>query len=195
MMNFKLNNQDFAGLLFFLLGAQFMTVLMLSAAIAPGYNINMSAISDLGVISSTAWLFNISVIAVGILNIIGGYLYYTRHKDIKILLIFTISGVGAMGAGIFPLNTSDLHSIFALLAFLFFNLQPLITSTKLTSTIKIMSLFLGVIGLIFVVIMIIGDSGYTAIFGIIGHGGAERMIVYPPMLWMMVFGGYLIGVK
>lgn len=41
--------------------------------------------------------------------------------------------------------------------------------------------------------MVIGDAGNTAVFGPIGHGGAERMIVYPAMLWMMAFGGYLMA--
>jgi hypothetical protein len=31
------------------------------------------------------------------------------------------------------------------------------------------------------------------VFGAIGHGGAERLIVYPVMLWMMAFGGYLMA--
>jgi hypothetical protein len=55
------------------------------------------------------------------------------------------------------------------------------------------SIAMGVLGLAFVVIMVIGDSGNPAAFGPIGHGGAERMIVYPAMLWMMAFGGYLMG--
>jgi hypothetical protein len=41
--------------------------------------------------------------------------------------------------------------------------------------------------------MVIGDSGNTAVFGPIGHGGAERMIVHPVMLWLLAFGGYLMG--
>lgn len=40
---------------------------------------------------------------------------------------------------------------------------------------------LGVIG---------GDPGA---FGAIGHGGAERMIAYPVMLWFLAFGGYLLA--
>jgi hypothetical protein len=58
---------------------------------------------------------------------------------------------------------------------------------------KAISLLAGALGLIFVVIMVIGDSGNSAIFGPIGHGGAERMIVYPVMVWMLALGGYLIG--
>jgi hypothetical protein len=41
--------------------------------------------------------------------------------------------------------------------------------------------------------MVIGDSGNPGIFGPIGHGGAERMIAYPAMLWMVALGGYLMG--
>lgn len=41
--------------------------------------------------------------------------------------------------------------------------------------------------------MVIGDSGLPADFGPIGHGGAERMIVYPAMLWMLTFGGYVMA--
>ena len=29
--------------------------------------------------------------------------------------------------------------------------------------------------------------------GAINHGGAERMIVYPAMIWLVAFGGYLLG--
>jgi hypothetical protein len=55
------------------------------------------------------------------------------------------------------------------------------------------SLVAGLVGLAFVGLMIVGDSGNPGAFGPIGHGGAERMIVYPAMLWMMAFGGYLMA--
>jgi hypothetical protein len=45
----------------------------------------------------------------------------------------------------------------------------------------------------YVVVMLIGDGGNPAVFGAIGHGGSERMIAYPAMLWLLVFGGYLIA--
>ena len=51
----------------------------------------------------------------------------------------------------------------------------------------------GLIGLGFVVLMVIGDAGNPGVFGAIGHGGAERMIVYPVMIWLMAFGGYLMA--
>jgi hypothetical protein len=51
----------------------------------------------------------------------------------------------------------------------------------------------GAVGLLFVVLMAIGDGGSKAAFGPIGHGGTERMIVYPVMLWMLAFGGHLMA--
>jgi len=37
------------------------------------------------------------------------------------------------------------------------------------------------------------DGGNPAAFGPIGHGGTERMLIYPAMLWMLTFGGYLMA--
>jgi hypothetical membrane protein len=181
------------GVLLFVLAAGFMTVIMLAASMAPDHDIAGGAISDLGVIQETALLFNVSLIAVGVLNIVGGYLLYRVHGRGWLLGLAVLAGLGATGAGLIPLDTSDLHGIFALVAFLCFNLQALATSTITTGPMRALSVLAGVVGLVFVVVMVIGDAGNTAIFGPIGHGGAERMIVYPAMLWMMAFGGYLMA--
>jgi hypothetical membrane protein len=101
--------------------------------------------------------------------------------------------VGATGAGLVPLNTSELHSLFALFAFLFFNVEALACSAVVSGPLRPISALAGVVGLAFVVLMVIGDAGNAAAFGVIGHGGAERMIVYPSMLWMLAFGGYLMA--
>jgi uncharacterized RDD family membrane protein YckC len=58
---------------------------------------------------------------------------------------------------------------------------------------RALAVIAGAVGLVFVVLMAIGDAGNTAAFGPIGHGGTERMIVYPVMLWLVAFGGYLLG--
>jgi hypothetical membrane protein len=181
------------GVLLFVLAAGFMTVIMLAASMAPDYDVAGGAISDLGVIPATALLFNASLIAVGVLDIVGGYLLYRVHGRGWLLGLGVLAGLGAIGAGLIPLDTSDLHGIFALVAFLCFNLQALATSTITTGPMRALSVLAGVVGLVFVVVMVIGDAGNSAIFGPIGHGGAERMIVYPAMLWMMAFGGYLMA--
>jgi hypothetical membrane protein len=187
------DDERLAGLLLFVLAAQFMTVIMLAASIAPGYDFNGAAISDLGVIQSTALLFNVSLIVVGVLDIVGGYLLYRSHGRAWILAFFVLAGVGAIGAGLVPLGTSDLHSLFAILAFLFFNLQAIAIGARIRGAMGAISVIAGAVGLVFMALMVIGDSGETGAFGVIGHGGTERMIVYPAMLWMLAFGGYLMA--
>ncbi|HSK93988.1 MAG TPA: DUF998 domain-containing protein [Candidatus Angelobacter sp.] len=181
------------GILLFVLAGQFMTAIMLAASMAPGYDMAGGAISDLGVISQTALLFNTSLVAVGILNLAAGVVLWRRGAPGWLLGIFAFAAIGAAGAGLVPLGTSDLHSIFALVAFLFFNVQAIACATLVTGPMRLVSILAGVVGLAFVVLMVIGDSGNPAVFGAIGHGGAERMIVYPPMLWMLAFGGALMA--
>jgi hypothetical membrane protein len=181
------------GILLFVLAAQFMTAIMLAASMAPGYDVAGGAISDLGVIPETALVFNISLLAVGALNVIGGYLFYRIHGRRWILSFFLLAGIGAAGAGLVPLDRSEFHGIFALVAFLFFNLEAMASATVIEGPMRPISLLAGIVGFAFVIVMIIGDSGNAAVFGPIGHGGAERMIVYPAMLWMMAFGGYLMA--
>ena len=181
------------GILLFVLAAQFMAVIMLAASMAPGYDFAGGAISDLGVIPDTALLFNVSLVTVGLLNLAGGYTLYRSHGEFWILAIFGLAGVGATGAGLVPLDTSDLHGIFALFAFLFFNIEAIACAAFVRGPMRAFSALAGIVGLAFVVMMVIGDSGNAAVFGPIGHGGAERMIVYPPMLWMLAFGGYLMA--
>ena len=182
-----------SGVLLFCLAAQFMTVIMLAASMAPGYDLNGGAISDLGVIDETALLFNASLIGVGVLNVASGLLLYRATGRRSILAIFTAAGLGAAGAGLVPLDRSDLHGIFALVAFLLFNVEAIAGATLVTGPMRVISWLAGLVGIGFVVLMAIGDSVNSGVFGAMGHGGAERMIVYPVMLWLLAFGGSLMA--
>ena len=181
------------GVLLFTLAAQFMTVIMLGASIAPGYDVNGGAISDLGVIGETALLFNVSLVVVGVLNVAAGLLLYRASGRRTILAVFGVAGLGAFGAGLVSLDVSGLHGIFALAAFLFFNIEAILIGAVVSGPMRAVSWIAGLLGIGFVVLMVIGDAGNPGVFGAIGHGGAERMIVYPVMLWLMAFGGYLMA--
>ncbi len=182
-----------AGVLLFLLGAWFLTAIMLGASIAPSYDYGSAAISDLGVISETAVLFNVTLLLTGALNLVGGYLFYRNHRSGLVFAPYALASMGAIGAGLFPLSTGEVHSLFALLAFLFFNIEALATATVLSGSMRILSALCGLIGLVFTALMIMGDGGNPAAFWVIGHGGTERMIAYPVMLWFTLLGGYLIA--
>ena len=182
-----------AGVILFAMAAQFMLVIMLGASIAPGYDMATAAISDLGVIEETALLFNLSLIVVGFLNILAGSLLFRWHERAWLLALFLVAGVGAIGAGVFPLDSGGPHGLFALVAFLAFNLEAVGLAAVTTGPIRWLAILAGIVGLLFVVLMAIGDGGDAAVFGPIGHGGTERMIVYPVMLWMLAFGGWLMA--
>ena len=182
-----------AGVLLFALAAGFMTVIMLAPSMAPGYDYPGGAISDLGAIPETALLFNAALVVVGALNLVAGWLLARALGRAWILPVFAVAGIGAAGAGVFPLGSGGPHGLFALVAFVAFNLEALASVSITTGPMRMISAGAGVLGMVFVVLMAVGDGGNPAAFGPIGHGGTERMIVYPAMLWMLAFGGYLMG--
>jgi hypothetical membrane protein len=182
-----------AGLAFGAIGAGFLTLLMLLAALRPGYDFRGGAISDLGTYPETALLFNGGLLVVAVLNLAGGYLFFRSHGSRALLAVTALASVGAAGTGLFPLDASDLHGLFALLAFLFFNVQAIASARHVAGLMRYVSVLAGGLGLVFLVLMAIGDGGNAAAFLGFGHGGAERMIVYPVMLWLVAFGGYLLG--
>jgi hypothetical membrane protein len=186
-----LRSHQLAGLALLAMAAGFMTVIMLAASIAPGYDFAGGAISDLGVIPETALLFNASLAAVGILNLFAGWLLFRSRRSVAVLAVFLLAGIGAVGAALFPLDRGGLHTIFALLAFVTFNLEPLVIGLASRGWLRLVSVLVTIIGLAFVGVMIVGDGGNPAAFGPINHGGTERMIVYPVMLWLLAYGGFL----
>jgi hypothetical membrane protein len=129
------------------------------------------------------------------LNISGGWLFSRAHRRGLVLAPFVIAGIGAIGAGLFPLNSGGLHGLFALAAFVAFNIEAIAVGTVVTGPMRPLSLLAGVVGIMFVALMVVGDSGNAAAFGPIGHGGTERMIVYPSMLWMLALAGSLMAAR
>ncbi len=184
--------QRLAGLALFVLSAGFLTVIMLGASMVPGYDMGAAAISDLGAAPETALLFNTTLLVVGVLNIAGAALLLGGGHAL-LTAVFIVAGIGAVGAGVFPLGHGGPHGLFALLAFLAFNLEAIGVATLVRGPMRVVSLLAGAAGLLFVALMVIGDGGNAAAFGVIGHGGTERMIVYPAMLWMLAFGGSLMA--
>lgn len=61
---------------------------MLAASIAPAYDFKGGAISDLGVIDETAPLFSSLLVAMGVLNVVGGYLLYRVHGKAWLLALY-----------------------------------------------------------------------------------------------------------
>ncbi|HXZ24248.1 MAG TPA: DUF998 domain-containing protein, partial [Methanomassiliicoccales archaeon] len=100
-----LGNRRLAGLLLAVGAIQFLALMMIGEALAPGYSIKNNPISDLGTIAESSAIFNLSVFVLGILNMFAGFVLFRDHARRWILALFVLAGIGAMGVGIFTLNT------------------------------------------------------------------------------------------
>lgn len=188
------DNKTSSGLLLALGAAQFLTMMMLLESIAPGYSMHDNAISDLGTIPETEVWFALTLFTIGLTNLFAGWFLLRMWQDQGLFVVFALGSLGAMGAALIPLDSpSGLHGAFALLAFLFMNLEAIMVGLKLSGGLRGISIGAGVIGLVFMVMMMLVDAGCLDVSGGIGHGGVERMIVYPTLIWMIVFGGYLLA--
>ncbi|MCW5715036.1 MAG: DUF998 domain-containing protein [Bauldia sp.] len=182
-----------AGLVLFAAAAQSMLVAMLAGAMAPGYSQGANAISDLGVIPQTATLFNASVIATGILTAIGGFLLASWLRRRWVVAFFVLAGAGAIGVGLAPVEISPrTHEWLALAAFLGFTLLPAACARNFVGWMRPISIVATVVGTGYLAVMVFGIRVDGTVFGDIGLGGAERMVIYPGLLWMLALGGYLM---
>jgi hypothetical membrane protein len=181
------SNGKIAGVLFFIAATQFVLGLIVAEALYPGYSISTNYISDLG-IGPSAMIFNVSIFLLGLLSIIGIYFLYRVYNLKVIIILFTIAALAAMGVGIFTENSESMHTLASIVVFLFSGLSA-ISSYKVTKyPFNIIVILLGLTSLL-AMILFMGN-----IYLGLGVGGMERMIVYPILIWMIGFGGFLISI-
>ncbi len=182
-----MNSKKIAGTLLFVGTAQFLFMMILAEMLYPGYSVANNFISDLGV-GATAPIFNSSIILFGVMLVLAGFFIRRGYKDEYYPEVVALSGVGALGVGLFPETTGDIHLSFAFIAF-FFGAIAAIMAYKLEKIpLRYISIILGIISLAALVL--------GSVFGIdlgLGRGGMERMIVYPILVWGIAFGGQLMA--
>jgi hypothetical membrane protein len=182
----KYPDEKIAGILFFLAAAQFVVIVLIAEALYPGYSISQNYISDLGV-GPSALLFNACVFLQGVL-IIGGTYFLQRAFNNKILTVLLIlAGLGSLGVGLFPENSEPMHSISALLIFLFGGFSAIYSFTVIKRPLSLINILLGVLSLS--ALLLFAVNQYLGV----GVGGMERLIVYPILVWMITFSGYLMA--
>ena len=175
-----------AGVLFFIAATQFVLGLIVAEALYPGYSISQNYISDLG-IGSTAMVYNASVFLLGLFMIVGTY-FLQRAFNIKILTaLLVLTAIGSMGVAIFTKNSEPMHSIAALLVFLFGGLSAIYSYKLMKPPFYLINVIIGVMTLSALVLFVVHQ--YLGL----GVGGMQRIIVYPILIWTIGVGGYLIA--
>lgn len=163
-----------------------------------GYSVSLNYISDLGatcqgtsckIIQPSAVIFNSSVVLSGILVSIAAYFLYREFRTIIVPIFLALSGIGAMGVGIFPEYAGQLHYVMAFITFVFAGLSLIAAHTIAAGPFRYLSIFLGIFTLAALVLFLSGQH-----LGL-GPGGMERMIFYPFVLGGMAFSGYLMNLE
>jgi len=180
-----LKNRSIAGAFLFVGAAQYLLLITIASARYPGYSLATNAISDLGV-GPTALLFNASTAVFGAFVLIGA-LVGTRALGPRLAATIAVAGICAIGVALFPETSGAPHSILALLAFVFGAVSALISFRFLRQPLACFAAGLGIISLTALVLELTQhDLG-------IGKGGMERMVAYPIFIWLLGFGGSLMG--
>ncbi|MHA2134546.1 MAG: DUF998 domain-containing protein [Candidatus Thorarchaeota archaeon] len=175
-------------------GIQWFLGLLLAEAWYPGYSSRIDYVSDLGT-GPTAVIYNLSVFILGACIVASMYFIHLDFKSNVFSAFFTLTGVGAMGVGVFPANIQPLHSLFTLVAILFGALTAIVSFKLLKSPLRFFSAVLGFMSLAADVIFIpyLGlPVGATDTYLGMAKGSMERWAIYPILAWLIGFGGHLV---
>lgn len=155
----------------------------------PGYSTSQNYISDLGVGPTLSrWIFTGAIILFGLIALVTAALLRLRPGKSHVWSLLALSGIGAIGVGVFNENyIPTVHAFFALLAFLFGNVAVIYSSKMVHPPLSYSFILLGLIGLS--ALALLAGTTYLGL----GAGGMERMIFYPAMFWAISFGTYLMA--
>lgn len=192
-------NAALAGFLFCLAGSIILMGIITAESLYPSqyiYTTHNSMISDLGateppnsiITQPSATIFNLSMMLTGILTLIGTYFLFRYYNDRIVAILLGLVGLGALGVGIFPGNINPQHPLFALITFISGGLSAIYSYRLIGSIFKYLALLLGLIALFFLFTIQI-------FMPILGGGGVERWVAYPIVIWLIGFGGYLLGLS
>jgi hypothetical membrane protein len=185
-----------AGTILFVGVGQFAFCFALAEIYYPGYDVSVQTISDLGAtcksgvckfVQPSSDIFNASVVLLGITLLLTAY-YIWKGSGSRALSFFEfLSGIGAMGVGIFNESYGGAHVFFSAFTFFSTGIEALLVFKVAKPPFSYFSMVAGAVAL--AAIVLYGTDTYLGL----GQGGMERMIVYPVLIGGLAFGGYLMA--
>jgi hypothetical membrane protein len=201
------------GAILLFLGSAIFIVGMIITQIGYGssYSLIHNYISDLGAVHCailsghyydggyvcSPWhdVFNVSIIVMGIFLLLAVMLIRTgfpaRSSRTVGLALLAIAALGAIGVGLSPEDVDlKIHTLSAAVAFIAANLGLIVLGFAMFRDtrwdgFRAYTIFSGLIGLIALVLF------EEKVWGALGVGGMERLIVAPVLLWALVAGIHL----
>jgi len=191
--------EKIAGALLFSAGVLAFLGIITAETFYPGYSTSQDMISDLGateppnsiIIQPSSSIFSASMVICGLLITAASYFVHRAFRKQAVTVPLGLFGIGVLGVGIFNGSYGAVHGIFALLAFVMGGIAAIVSTRVEKAPLSYFSMALGGIALLDLVLYyILGNASPFAAFGL---GGLERWIAYPILLWVVGFGGYLMG--
>ncbi|GAB4317703.1 MAG: DUF998 domain-containing protein [Methanobacteriaceae archaeon] len=191
------NYYKIAGIILMIASIQFFMSVTIAETQFPGYSTADNTLSNLGgtiiPVEPSATIFNVSVILMGILALAAVYLILKSGGCRLFSTCLAVMAIGTMGVGIFPGYTGEIHILFAMMTFIFGSLAALFSyRLGLNIPMVVISMVVGLNGLFIIIsLFILGDGTLNPLIATLGVGGAERLLAYPMLLYMVALGGYL----
>ncbi|MFD1566027.1 DUF998 domain-containing protein [Halolamina litorea] len=160
-------------------------------------------ISDLGstrppnpvIHEPSATIFNSTMLLTGAMVVVSAYFLYRAVDRRGFPLALGVFGFAAFGVGVFPGNMAPWHGLFAMLTFFSGGITAVLSARLVPRPMSFLTALFGGISLLvllsvfFYGLVVGGPSPLEPL----GAGGIERWVVYPIILWLPVFGGYLLA--
>jgi len=184
-----------SGCFFLIGGIQWFLGILAAESWYDGYSSRIDYVSDLGT-GPTALIYNLSVFLLGAFMVVGTFFLFKATESKLFPILLTISGIGAMGVGIFPANLQPMHSIATLLAIMFGAFAAIGSYSFQSKPMSTIAVALGLMSFILSIAFIpyLGlPAGSTVTFLGMAKGSLERWAIYPILAWIIGFGGYLMG--
>lgn len=197
-----LSDRSIAGFSLTLAGFVGFMGIITAEVLYPNYSTRQD-ISDLGstrppnpvIHEPSATIFNTTMLVTGAMVVLSAYLLYRGIDRRGFPLALAVFGVGAFGVGVFPGNVAPWHGLFALLTFFSGGITVILSSRVVSRPFSFLcGLFGGISLLVLVSVFVFGllvRSPHPLEF--LGGGGIERWVVYPLIIWLPAFGGYLLA--
>ena len=188
-----------AGTLLVLAGCIALMGIISAETFYPGYSTAQNDISDLGatrppdsiIHQPSTTIFNASMLMTGLLVLGATLALFRAGYARKATIPLGLFGLGAFLVGVFPGNWGNIHALSALLTFVAGAVSSIAAANAVRSPLRYMLAVLGVISLLTLLsYYVMGSASPMTIFG---PGGLERWIAYPVILFVLTFGGYLVG--
>jgi len=201
----NLDERRLAGTVLSIGALQWFFGVMIAEGLHTGYNQALSQwipysnqihyVSELG-LGSTAPIFNISTIVLGLMVAFASYLLYLKNKNILFSSLLLICGVGAAGVGVFPTNIQPIHGIFQVFALWFGAFSAILSFRKQEVPLSYISAVLGIVSFVASIVFFpylgLGANDTSTFLGL-GKGVMERIVIYPLILWVFGYGYHIAG--